>query len=149
MTSIINACVSPGQIHRLNLPRQFIPSNHSDSLRHMVSSIQSFRNHYPTAQMVGPSFAPLTGRTERDKDFSLDPISVSGGQHPPTGNLTYTPPLGVGSSSIADTIETAIEFVLALEHPCMAHIPYPADQGGHDPANHIMMVCFFFVLMHS
>ena len=45
------------------------------------------------------------------------------------------------ASSSIDTLEVAIEFVLALEHPCMAHIPYPADSAGPDPANHMMLVC--------
>ena len=37
-----------------------------------------------------------------------------------------------------DTIETAIEFVLALEHPCMSHIPY-RDPDTIDPDGHMMM----------
>jgi valyl-tRNA synthetase len=45
----------------------------------------------------------------------------------------------VKSSALVDTIETAIDFVLALEHPCMPHIPSHADPPSTDPANHIMM----------
>jgi len=41
------------------------------------------------------------------------------------------------SASVA-TIEIAIDFVLALEHPCMSHIPY-GDPESTDPANHMMM----------
>lgn len=39
-----------------------------------------------------------------------------------------------------DTLDIAIDFVLALEAPCMPHIPYPSDQRGPDPANHMMMM---------
>jgi len=46
----------------------------------------------------------------------------------------------VKTSAIIDTIETAIDFVLSLEHPCMTHIPYPGDEASADPANHMMMV---------
>ena len=52
---------------------------------------------------------------------------------------TYADEADVKSSALVDTIETAIDFVLALEHPCMPHIPSPADPPSSDPANHIMM----------
>ena len=43
------------------------------------------------------------------------------------------------SSALVETIETAIDFVLALEHPCMPHILSPTAPPSDDPANHIMM----------
>lgn len=48
------------------------------------------------------------------------------------------PPANVKAINHADTLATAIDFVLALEHPCMSHIPYQ-DPPSADPANHMMM----------
>ena len=45
----------------------------------------------------------------------------------------------IKASALHDTMEIAIDFVLALEHPCMAHLPYPANPPTDDPANHLMM----------
>lgn len=47
-------------------------------------------------------------------------------------------PAHVKTINHADTLATAIDFVLALEHPCMSHIPYQ-DPPSADPANHMMM----------
>ena len=38
-----------------------------------------------------------------------------------------------------DSPEIAIEFVLALEHPCMTHLPHPAAAPSDDPSNHMLM----------
>ena len=48
------------------------------------------------------------------------------------------PPAAAKATALVDTIETAIDFVLALEHPCMPHLPYQ-DPISPDPANHMMM----------
>ena len=57
-------------------------------------------------------------------------LSSSSSRHgPPTDAKTFAP---------TDTIETAIDFVLALEYPCMPHIPYQ-NPLSPDPANHMMM----------
>lgn len=50
----------------------------------------------------------------------------------------YAPKAGAKPTALHDTMETAIDFVLALEHPCMPHIPYQ-DPLSTDPANHMMM----------
>ena len=82
------------------------------------------------------------------QDFSLNPLSVSS-DSPSPFQLTSpfqkasptTPATEVKpSTAMVDTIETAIDFVLALEAPCMPHIPYPGEQMGADPANHVMMM---------
>lgn len=39
----------------------------------------------------------------------------------------------------ADSPEVAIEFVLALEHPCMSHLPHPTASPSDDPSNHILL----------
>lgn len=39
---------------------------------------------------------------------------------------------------LLDTPDIAIDFVLALEHPCMSHIPHPSGKS-HDPSNHILL----------
>ena len=38
-----------------------------------------------------------------------------------------------------DSPEVAIEFVLALEHPCMTHIQHPLDSHLSDPSGHVHM----------
>lgn len=38
-----------------------------------------------------------------------------------------------------DTPEVAIEFVLALEHPCMSHLPHPTTKSSDDPSNHMLL----------
>lgn len=48
------------------------------------------------------------------------------------------PPADAKAIAQVDTIATAIDFVLALEHPCMPHIPYQNPPSA-DPANHMMM----------
>ena len=48
------------------------------------------------------------------------------------------PGAGAKGTIPVDTIETAIDFILALEHPCVPHIPYH-DPPSADPANHMMM----------
>lgn len=63
------------------------------------------------------------------QDFSLQSMKVSSAE---AGASDVKAPTSV------DTIETAIEFVLALEYPCMNHIPY-GDPSSADPANHMMM----------
>lgn len=63
------------------------------------------------------------------QDFSLQSLSVSS---------TYAETANAKVSALVDTIEVAVDFVLALEHPCLPHIPY-GDPPSTDPANHMMM----------
>lgn len=52
---------------------------------------------------------------------------------------TYgNPPLA--TTSKLDNPEVAIDFVLALEHPCIRHLPHPSDPPSDDPSNHALMV---------
>lgn len=97
-----------------------------------------YLNPSPNTQMVGLFFHQITGGlAEHGKDFSLQPLSVSGSDrapsHPARASSRVKPPFA------ADTMQTAIDFVLALEHPCMAHLPYQPDPNGADPANHMML----------
>ncbi|KAL9124870.1 MAG: hypothetical protein Q9217_005849 [Psora testacea] len=89
-----------------------------------------YDNQHSFAQKPLPDFP---------NDFSLDPISVSGHTSPSAERRTCTTATDAKASAVLDTIENAIDFVLALEHPCMAHIPYPPESGGAEPANHMMM----------
>lgn len=66
------------------------------------------------------------------QDFSLKPLDFGS---PTYENLSTQAPL-----KPTDSPEVAIEFVLALEHPCMAHIPHPSNTSSTDPSNHIHMV---------
>ncbi|KAI4202176.1 MAG: hypothetical protein LQ346_002028 [Caloplaca aetnensis] len=53
-------------------------------------------------------------------------------------NATYENPLP-GMASKLDTPEIAVDFVLALEHPCMPHLPHPSDPPTDDPSNHALL----------
>lgn len=66
------------------------------------------------------------------QDFSLKTIDLSATN---SGN-----DLPADAKIIAqyDTLAMAIDFVLALEHRCMPHIPYQ-DPSSPEPANHMMM----------
>lgn len=55
-----------------------------------------------------------------------------------SSNSRYGPPADGKATTLVDTVETAIDFVLALEHPCMPHLPYQ-DPPSTEPANHMMM----------
>lgn len=65
------------------------------------------------------------------QDFSLQPLHIDS---PPT--KSYSPRVVAKSM---DTPEVAIEFVLALEHPCMAHMQHPSNHHASDPSGHVHM----------
>ncbi|KAL8679137.1 MAG: hypothetical protein Q9186_004582 [Xanthomendoza sp. 1 TL-2023] len=44
------------------------------------------------------------------------------------------------ASRTLDTVEVAVDFVLALEHPCMPHLPHPADPPSNEPTNHALLM---------
>lgn len=52
---------------------------------------------------------------------------------------TYQSSLPAMISNV-DTPEVAVDFVLALEYPCMQHLPHPSDPSSEDPSNHTLMV---------
>ncbi|KAL8973410.1 MAG: hypothetical protein Q9197_002356 [Variospora fuerteventurae] len=54
-------------------------------------------------------------------------------------NATYENPLP-GMASKLDTSEVAIDFILALEHPCMPHLPHPSDPPTNDPSHHALLL---------
>ena len=66
------------------------------------------------------------------QDFSLKTISLS------ATNSRNDLPADAKIIAQYDILATAIDFVLALEHRCMPHIPYQ-DPPSPDPANHMMM----------
>ena len=82
------------------------------------------------------------------EDAALNPLSASSNSPPsfhetsPEQTVfpdTYMSDIKAPAYTV-ETLETAVDFVLALEAPCMRHIPYPADLSGDDPDNHIMMM---------
>ena len=90
---------------------------------------------------VGPLPMTSGGSTESHQDLSFDTPAASGAKPPPRPTAVASPKIQKSPPNAVDTLDTAIDFVLTLEHPCMAHIPYPAEPGGEDPANHMMLVC--------
>lgn len=66
------------------------------------------------------------------QDFSLQPLDFSSSSYENLSTQTPLKPM--------DSPEVAIEFVLALEHPCMTHIQHPSNSSSTDPSNHVHMV---------
>ena len=44
------------------------------------------------------------------------------------------------SAQPVDEAQIAVDFVLALEHPCMQHIPHPANPPSEDPDGHQLLM---------
>lgn len=81
------------------------------------------------------------------KDAAFDPLSASSEPPPPFHGASpqqhASPNVHANRSQQSqkiDILETAVDFVLALEAPCMAHLPYPPDLSGKDPDNHVMLM---------
>ncbi|CAL8579393.1 hypothetical protein XPA_005142 [Xanthoria parietina] len=53
---------------------------------------------------------------------------------------TYENPPPQMAPTILDTHEVAVDFVLALEHVCMGHIPHPANPPSEEPTNHALLM---------
>lgn len=81
------------------------------------------------------SFRSLLSRY--DSDFTLQQLNLA----PYPRQTQQIPYANVGPriSEKLDSPEIAIEFVLALEHPCIAHLPHPTATPSDDPSNHILM----------
>ena len=109
-------------------------------LKRTLMTPGSLKNRYLTFPTVGPLHTHLHDFTESREDLSSTTFDVTEGQ-PPASRPRIASPTPRKPSNAVDSLETAIDFVLALEHPCMAHIPYPAEPGGEEPANHMMLVC--------
>ena len=134
MTMIIKGYRSAGQTFKGRRCRP-IPKVNLAYHKRMMTTPGLLRNLYLTFQTVGP-LTSCRDCTESPQDFSFNTVTVSEKPSSPFKNVTASP-----RDIVSPDLETAIEFVLALEHPCMAHIPYPAEPGGIDPANHMMLVC--------
>ncbi|KAL8853336.1 MAG: hypothetical protein Q9221_001812 [Calogaya cf. arnoldii] len=55
-------------------------------------------------------------------------------------DTTYEHPPPEMASWTLDTHEVAVDFVLALEHVCMGHIPHPANAPSTEPTNHALLM---------
>lgn len=66
------------------------------------------------------------------QQLNLEPYSYQAPQNPYVNAAARLP-------EKLDSPEIAIEFVLALEHPCMAHLPHPTAAPSDDPSNHMLM----------
>ncbi|KAI4233866.1 MAG: hypothetical protein LQ349_004148, partial [Xanthoria aureola] len=53
---------------------------------------------------------------------------------------TYENPPPQMAPTILDTHEVAVDFVLALEHVCMGHIPHPNNPPSEEPTNHALLM---------
>lgn len=91
--------------------------------------LQGLQSHVPTAQGSGVQHISPQSAASLPNDFSLQPLSFA----MPSTQVVYTE-----RNPLLDTPDIAIDFVLALEHPCMPHIPHPSGKS-HDPSNHILL----------
>ncbi|KAL8931920.1 MAG: hypothetical protein Q9216_007025 [Gyalolechia sp. 2 TL-2023] len=92
----------------------------------------------PTPVPVQPpewSPIPLHEATARERNLSgAKPLPKL-----PKAPTTYQNSLPAMISNV-DTPEVAVDFVLALEYPCMQHLPHPSDPQTKDPSNHTLML---------
>ncbi|KAI4166754.1 MAG: hypothetical protein LQ343_007776 [Gyalolechia ehrenbergii] len=90
------------------------------------------------APVQQPEWAPasLNENTMRERNLSGSKPLPSLPKVSPT---TYQSSLPAMISNV-DTPEVAVDFVLALEYPCMQHLPHPSDPSSEDPSNHTLMV---------
>lgn len=80
--------------------------------------------------------APLQERATTEYSLSgAKPLPRLPNVSPPT----YQDPQRTMISGV-DTPEIAVEFVLALEYPCMKHLPHPSNPISEDPSNHAIML---------
>ena len=151
MNSIMSASTWHGPLSLPTTPSHITktpPSLHPkrSALTSNTSNNRSSNNisPYPTSPTVG-HFISSTRPTlaEGPPALSFNQLSVSEGEsRPPVDQRhAYAPPTDAKSTSgPLKTLEVAIDFVLALEHPCMGHLASSEDPTGEDPANHMMMV---------
>ncbi|KAL8704865.1 MAG: hypothetical protein Q9201_001981 [Fulgogasparrea decipioides] len=105
-----------------------------------------------TGTQASPAQATVAHRASPTDHFDSD-WDISGSQHKPLPNLpqgfslatlsfkpTSENPMRVAAPNTLDTAEVAIDFVLALEHPCMSHLPHPTNPPSQDPSNHALLI---------
>ncbi|KAL8725335.1 MAG: hypothetical protein Q9181_006454, partial [Wetmoreana brouardii] len=89
----------------------------------------STRDHFDSDwDMTGSQHKPLP---DLPQDFTLATLSF---------NPTSENPMRVAAPDTLNTAEVAIDFVLALEHPCMSHLPHPTNPTSQDPSNHALLM---------
>ncbi|KAL8749681.1 MAG: hypothetical protein Q9199_007535 [Rusavskia elegans] len=97
----------------------------------------------PAPQAPTGGFAPgdFHGREDwipQDKPLPIVPNDTL--MSPLGFDSTYENPQPQMASKILDTPEVAVDFVLALEHVCMGHIPHPANPPSDEPTNHALLM---------
>lgn len=136
---------SLGQSIRLQVQRRRTRRRRWAPLKRMVMNPGLLKNNCLTYPTVGPSHShPIHDFTESRQDSSTShstPTKHASPQLAAVGSPIPNREQALNNS--VDTLENAIDFVLALEHPCMGHVPFPPSSGGDDPTNHMLLVrCF-------
>ncbi|KAL8691780.1 MAG: hypothetical protein Q9218_003081 [Villophora microphyllina] len=118
------------------------------TISYKTDGLQHPRLHvdWPASFAGLPFGAPREGSVSPHEQFAREP-SMSNLKPLPNLSLSSLsfgpahgkPPLLTAQDSI-DTAEVAIDFVLALEHPCMTHLPHPANPPSEDPSNHALLM---------
>ncbi|KAL8769824.1 MAG: hypothetical protein Q9209_004262 [Squamulea sp. 1 TL-2023] len=102
------------------------------------SNHQRLHVDWPTRSYQQPATKPGSGnpRSHPGCNPTSKPLPVL----PKDFDSTFeTPPPRVASRDL-DTAEVAVDFVLALEHICMPHIPHPGDPPSDEPTNHALLM---------
>ncbi|KAI4122270.1 MAG: hypothetical protein LQ338_005917, partial [Usnochroma carphineum] len=119
-------------------PPQPVPQQQTQSRpEHFTQAFE--RSFTPTVDhfsgdWCGSNYKPLPHLPKAN--ISQDSSSLTPLDFP---KATYENPLP-GTASKYDTPEVAIDFILALEHPCMPHLPHPSDPPTDDPSNHALLL---------
>ncbi|MCJ1225838.1 hypothetical protein MMC12_002487 [Toensbergia leucococca] len=65
-------------------------------------------------------------------DFQFPPLEFSSSNEPENRRQEPKPVENL------DSAEVAMDFILALEHPCMHHMPHPSNPSSGDPSMHVL-----------
>ncbi|KAL8861059.1 MAG: hypothetical protein Q9178_002572 [Gyalolechia marmorata] len=105
---------------------------------HVDWTTQPYQQPAPTPAPQWPTvgLAPSASYSRQGGNPSAKPLPTL----PKDFDSTYDNPLPGMASRTLDTAEVAIDFVLALEHICMPHIPHPADPPSDEPTNHALLM---------
>ncbi|KAL8996662.1 MAG: hypothetical protein Q9169_003886 [Polycauliona sp. 2 TL-2023] len=132
---------------QLAQPRS-LDSDLSASISYRTDSSNHQRLHIdwpePPNQQRAPTFLPQVPTDDFAPDYSNhEDWNIEAKPLP-------APPQDIGSTAensvsvmgtwTLDTPEVAIDFVLALEHVCMGHIPHPAAPPSDEPNNHALLM---------
>ncbi|KAL8777532.1 MAG: hypothetical protein Q9213_007813 [Squamulea squamosa] len=116
----------------------FKTDNSNHQRLHVDWPTQSYPQPAPTPGPEAPrgGLSPGNSRSQPGWNPTSKPLPIL----PKDFGSSFEDPLPGMASRTLDTAEVAVDFVLALEHICMPHIPHPGDQPSDDPTNHALLM---------